>query len=417
MDKNKLKQVILDQQEEFKNSDNLIARDVDLDYFFKGSEIVVISGIRRCGKSSLLKIISNKIKGNKIFINFDDIRLIDFETDNFLDIENIAFEIFKDKSVTYFLDEVQNAKNWERWANNLYSRKLKVFITGSNSNLLSSEISSFLTGRNKVIKLFPFSFKEFLRYYEVDKIKTTEDNNKIFNKFLEYFDKGGFPLIVKNDDVTLSRQYFDDILNKDIINRYQIKNIKEIKDLALYLFSNSGKIYSYSTLKQITNIKSLSTIKNYIDFFKSVFLLYNVELFDYSIKKQKVSSSKIYVSDNSFLKTISFNFSENKGKRLENLVFLHLIRNDKEVYYHHNKKECDFVIKSGLKITCALQVSFTLSDFDTKKREIEGLIDAMNKYKLKTGYILTLEEEGVIKKKDKKIIIKPVWKWMLEDNG
>lgn len=418
MDRNKLRQVIIDQQEEFNKSEELIDRDLNIDYFLKGNEIVIISGIRRCGKSSLLKIISKKIKGNKLFLNFDDIRLTDFTTDNFQDIKAIAHEIFNDKNITYFLDEVQNANNWERWVNNLYSENIKVFVTGSNSKLLSSEISTYLTGRNKIIKLYPFSFREFLRYHNINKTKnlTTAEKNEIFREFLDYFEIGGFPCIIKNNDINLSKQYFEDIFNKDVLNRYQIKQIKEIKDLILYLFSNSGRTYSYSTLKQITKIKSLSTIKNYIDFFKNVFLLYTIEKFDYSLKKQKISSSKVYIADNSFFKTISFNFSENKGKRLENLVFLELIRKGREVYYHFDKKECDFVIKNGLKVTFIIQVSLELDDLRIRKREIDGLMDAMKKYNLKQGHILTLEEEETITKSKKKIFVMPVWKWLLGTN-
>ena len=174
----------------------------------------------------------------------------------------------------------------------------------------------------------------------------------------------------------MSRQYFEDILNKDILNRYRIREIKELKDLILFLFSNVGGIYSYSTLKKVCGIKSLSTIKNYIDYFQNFFLLYKVGKFDYSIKKQKVSSSRIYSGDTSFLKTVAFNFSENTSKRLENLVFLHLIRRYNKIYYHLDKNECDFVVKEKLKITMAIQASLRLDNPATKKREVEGLLDA-----------------------------------------
>ncbi|MFH1053023.1 MAG: ATP-binding protein [Candidatus Woesearchaeota archaeon] len=412
MDKNKLRQVIIDQQELFKKTENLIDRDVGLS--LKGNEITIISGIRRCGKSSLLKLISKNKEGNNLYLNFDDVRLTDFNKDNFEDVQSIAAELFGKEKIIYFLDEIQNINYWERWVNNLHEQDIKVFITGSNSSLLSSEISTYLTGRNKVINLFPFSFKEYLRIknIEVKKEMTSAGISVIFRHFKDYMDTGGFPLVIRNDDLQLSKQYFDDILNKDLLNRYKIKQVKEIKDLLLFLFSNIGRPYSYSTLKQVTGIKSLSTIKNYIDYFRNVFLLYTLERFDYSIKKQKVSSSKPYASDNSFLKTIAFNFTENKGKRLENLVFLQFIRKNKEVYYHLDKKECDFVVKEGLKITQAIQVCLDLSNPETKKREIDGLKNAMSKYRLKQGLILTMEHEEIINAKG--ITIKPVWKWLLE---
>ena len=415
MEKDKLRQVIHDQQELFQQKDDLIDRDIELEKHIKGNEIIIISGIRRCGKSSLLKIISKKLNEKSIYINFDDIRLTDFNVNNFQDIEEIVAEVHSVKTnIIYFLDEVQNVNLWEKWVNNLYAKNIRVFVTGSNSNLLSSEISTFLTGRNKIIKLYPFSFKEFLKFKEInEEYKTTNEKVTITNEFNKYFEIGGFPLIVKNNDLELSKQYFEDILNKDVINRYGIKKIKELKDLIIFLFSSAGKKYSYSTLKSISEIKSLSMIKNYIDYLKNVFLVETITRFDYSIKKQNVSSSKIYVLDNSFLKTIAFNFSENIGQRLENLVFIELLRRNYKIYYHNNKNECDFVIKEGLKITTAIQVTLRL-DTRTKGREIDGLKEAMKDYNLNSGLILTLEQEETFNFENKKIFVKPIWKWLLE---
>jgi len=416
MEKNKLKEVLQDQQSLFDKSDDLIERDISLKDYMKGNEIVIITGIRRCGKSSLLKIISKKLNEKFVYMNFDDIRLTDFKVENFEDIEEIVSEIYGIKTnVIYLLDEIQNVSSWERWVNNLYAKKIKVFVTGSNSSLLSSEISTFLTGRNKVIKLYPFSFREFLLFKKIKtNYQTTNERRAVSQAFNEYFEKGGFPLVIINDDLTLSKQYFEDILNKDIIKRYNIKKVKELKDMILYLFSNVSKTYSYSTLKQVSSIKSLSMINNYIEYLKNVFVASTINKFDYSIKKQKVSSSKFYVLDNSFLKTVAFNFSENAGKRLENLVFIELVRWGNEIYYHAKKNECDFLIKEGLKITKAIQVCLILDNAVTKKREADGLIEAMKEYKLKEGLILTLDKEEELVVEGKKIIIRPVWKWLLE---
>lgn len=419
MEKGKLREVIFDQQKIFENTSELIEREISLDSYLKGNEIVVISGVRRCGKSSLLKIISKKMKEKYVYINFDDIRFSDFAIENFQDIEDVVAEIHGvSVKIVYFLDEIQNIKLWEKWVNNLYTKKVKVFVTGSNSSLLSSEISTYLTGRNKVIKLFPFSFREFLLLKKIKKdYKTAEDRRLIYNAFNEYFEKGGFPLVLINDDIMLSKQYFEDVLNRDIIKRYNIKKIKEFNDLVLYLFSNISKTYSYSALKQISGIKSLSMINNYIEYLRRSFLSDTICKFDYSIKKQRVSSSKFYSMDNSFLKTIAFNFSENSGRRLENLVFIELKRIGMDVYYHLEKKECDFIIKEGLKIIEVVQVCLKLDSTDTKEREINGLIEAMNKFKLKEGLILTMDEERELNMDGKKILIKPVWKWLLENEN
>jgi hypothetical protein len=416
MEKSKLREVLQDQQELFNKTDELIEREISLKDYMKGNEIIIITGIRRCGKSSLLNIISKKIKEKFIYLNFDDIRLTDFKVENFEDIEEIVSEMYGTKiNVIYLLDEVQNMPSWEKWVNNLYAKKIKVFVTGSNSSLLSSEISTFLTGRNKVIKLYPFSFREFLLFKKIKiEYKTTDERRAVSHAFNEYFEKGGFPLIIKNDDLSLSKQYFEDILNKDVVKRHGIKKIKELNDLILYLFSNVCQTYSYSTLKQVSSIKSLSMIKNYIEYLKDVFIASTINKFDFSIKKQKVSSSKFYVLDNSFLKTVAFNFSENAGKRLENLVFIELTRRGANIYYHINKNECDFIIKEGLNIIKAIQVCLNLDNPLTKKREIDGLIEALKEYKLKEGLILTFDKEEVLVLRDKKIIIKPVWKWLLE---
>ena len=422
MEKSVLRQIIIDQQGLFGRKEGIIERDIDYDYYLKSDEIIVISGVRRCGKSTLLRIIADKTEKKPVFISFDDIRLSAFSTSDFEKTEMILTELFGESSgYTLFLDEIQNAKSWERWLNNLYTKGIKVFATGSNAQLLSSEISTYLTGRNKVIRLFPFSFKEYLAFKsdrnpESVRMLTSSDKAEIIRLFREYMVSGGFPVVIKNDDIRISGQYFEDIITKDVIVRYRIRDIKELKDLTLYLVSNIGRIYSYSTLAKVSGLKSLSTIKNYIDHLESVYLLYRVEKFDYSVKKQKVSSSKIYSGDNSFLTTVSFTFSENSGQKLENLVYLHLLRRGCEIYYHLNKKECDFVIKEGIKITEAIQVSVDLSDPDVRKREISGVLEAMDSYSLNSGLILTMEtEEEIIPDENRKIMVIPVWKWMLAD--
>ncbi len=167
MEKRVIRQIILDQKKQFGSTEGLIDRDIDLNDILEGNDIIVISGVRRCGKSSLLKLISRKIKNKFIFINFDDIRFTDFDIGNFTDIEEITSELFGSDSV-YLLDEVQNVPSWQRWVNNLHDRGKKVFVTGSNSNLLSSEISTFLTGRNKVVALSPFNFREMLRFVGIE---------------------------------------------------------------------------------------------------------------------------------------------------------------------------------------------------------------------------------------------------------
>lgn len=409
----------MDQQEFLKRNADLIDRDLDLTPFLEGREIVVISGIRRCGKSSLLRLISDRIDNDPVLINFDDIRFVDFSTGDYQMIEEIVSELIG-KDVTFLLDEVQNVDGWHRWVNNLFERGYKVYVTGSNSNLLSSEISTYLTGRNRVIDLSTFSFREKLKLEEnlpeSSRDLSTVERGAVIKSFMQYLGSGGFPEVLISGDLTLSRLYFNDILIKDIAVRNGIREVKELKDLSLFCITNSTSQLSYSTLRSITGLKSLSTIKNYLEYLRGSYLIDLVHRFSYSIKKQKSVPSKVYAGDIGFLKSVALNFSENRGRRLENFVYTVLKGNYDEIYFHLEKRECDFVIKEGLKIAFAIQVTESLSNPQTRKKEIDGLLDAMRSYGLVRGLIITFDEEDILTEDGLRIDVAPAWKWAL-DNG
>ncbi len=413
MDKQKLRQVLIDQQRQFRNIEGLIHRDIETERLMKGDEAIIISGIRRCGKSSLLRLIANDSKVPAIYLNFDDIRLANFTVENMQDLQDLAVELAKENPA-YFFDEIQNVPQWERWINTLQAQGIKVWLTGSNASLLSSEISTYLTGRNKVLRLAPFSFGECLRMrnIQVPTDRTTGESAHLYTQFLQYLQQGGFPAIVRTDDIELSRQYFEDMLYKDIIARHNIRQEREIKDLLVFLTSNSAKKYSFATLRKVTGISSLSTIRNYIEYAKSAFLLQTIDRFDYSLAKQKISSAKPYPADNSFLNTISFSSSPHTGVRLESLVFQQLRSQSLETYYHQARHECDFVIRQGTRVTQAIQVCADLSDPATRKRELAGLQEAMDRYRLKTGTIITMEQKEDLPASG--IAIVPAWQWLLD---
>ncbi|MDD3175479.1 MAG: DUF4143 domain-containing protein [Candidatus Nanoarchaeia archaeon] len=196
--------------------------------------------------------------------------------------------------------------------------------------------------------------------------------------------------------------------------RYKLSDERSLKELAKYLLSNVGKEFSYNKLKKSLDFGSLNTVKNYISYLENSYLIFSVEKYDNSLKKQLIANKKVYSIDTSFINNVSFKISEDYGRILENVVFIELKRREKEIYYHKDNKECDFVIRDGLNIVEAIQVTKNLSSEETKKREIEGLIEAMNKYKLKNGLILTDDEENEFIIENKKIIVKPIWKWLLE---
>ncbi len=416
MDKDRLKNIMFDQKDVFNNTKHLIRRDINLDKYIASRQIIIISGIRRCGKSSLLYLIKQQMnldEAEYCYFNFDDERMVAGST-ALEEIYSIHLEVYG-KEPVLFLDEIQNVYAWEKFVNRMYEQGIKIFVTGSNANLLSSEISTSLTGRNKIIELFPFSFNEYLRFtgntYIPDRL-TTKSKSLIIKDFNHYLKNGGFPLVVKENDIELINSYFQDIFYRDIISRYSLTQINEIKQIGLYFAANAGKLFSYATLQKISGVKSLSSIKDYLYYYAQSYLFFYLKKFDYSLKKQIMNPKKVYTIDPGFANRIGFNFSENKGRILENIVFLELLRQGKDVYYYSGKNECDFVIKQGMEIVEAIQVSYDIN-VSNEKREYEGLMEAMRVYDLKQGLLLNYGDEKIIQMDTVEIKIIPVWKWIL----
>lgn len=416
MIKDRLKEIMFDQKDVFNSRKHLIRRDIELEKHIATSQVVIISGIRRCGKSSLLFLIKEKMnlkESEYCYFNFDDER-ITADVSILENIYSLHIEVYG-KEPVLFLDEIQNIDNWEKFVNRMYEQGIKVFVTGSNAKLLSSEISTSLTGRNKLFELYPFSFSEYLRFignnYNLNRI-TPKSKSLLLKDFNNYFETGGFPLVVKEDDTELINAYFQDILYRDIISRYRLTQVNEIKQIGLYFASNIGKLFSYSTLQEISGVKSLSSIKDYLYYYEQSYLYFYLKKFDYSVKKQIMNPKKVYTIDPAFAHRLGFNFSENKGRILENIVYLELLRRGKEVYYHSGKKECDFVVKEGLNIVEAIQVVYQVN-VNSHEREYQGLQEAMHTYNLKEGLVLNYNSEQSFIPNNVGMKVIPVWKWLL----
>lgn len=417
MEKEEIKNIILNQNEKLNIGESFIRREVleKIKEFNNSNLIIILTGLRRVGKSTILNIIKDESKNNNFYTNFDDFRLIKFNLDDFQKLNEIFLE-YKNLN-EFFFDEIQNIEFWERYVRTLHDENNKLYITGSNASMLSTELGTHLTGRNIAIVVYPFSFREFLVFknysFKKDDLFLTSKKVEILKLFNKYLKIGGIPEYLKNQKNDYLKFIYEDIINRDIVSRYSITNVKSLKDLIYYLVSNIGKEFSYNKLTSIIGVKNSTTVKEYIDYFQNSYLVFTLNKFDYSIKKQLINPKKIYVIDNGLANAISFKFSEDIGRLLENLVFIELKRRGKEIYYHKEKKECDFVIKKGLEIIEVIQVTKTLDDVNTKKREIEGLIDACKTYKLKKGLILTQDEEGEETTDGIKIKIIPIYKWLL----
>ncbi len=379
--------------------------------------IKVIIGPRRAGKSFFAIHFLNK-QGKFGYVNFDDEKLT--EVDNYDEIITAMNSIYGSPNFVLF-DEIQNLPKWELFANRLQRQGYNLVITGSNSNLLSRELSTHLTGRHLLTNIFPFSFKEYLKF-EAKELTTTETKEKLS----QYLFNGGYPEILsKNVEL---KEYlsnlFNSILYKDIVKRYKIRNSKQIEDLALYLISNIANEYSYNSLTKIGKIKSSHTIEKYLNYLEESFILFSLNRFSYKVKEQLSSNKKIYCIDNGFIQAKAFKLSPDLGKLYENLVACKLKKEEVEgnlkFYYWKNQQqeEVDFVVKEGIKVKQLIQVCFSIKELETKNREIRALIKAGKELKCNNLLIITEDTEKEEKAEwfGDKATVKfiPLWKWLLE---
>lgn len=414
MDRALLKSVIFDQKR-LKWSKYFLERSLSAS-LITSKEVLVISGIRRCGKSTLLQQIRNQLAENDFYLNFDDERLIQFSVEDFTELHEVFIELFGVQNTFYF-DEIQNVAGWERFVRRLFDSGYKVFITGSNAVMLSKELGTHLTGRYLSLELYPFSFREFLAFKKIrageKEIYSTENRAEITRQFHEYATTGGFPHHIQNLNADYLKSLYESILYRDIMVRNNLTNEREILELVYYLASNISRLSSYNSLAKTIGISNASTIKNYLTFFQNSYLIFHVNKFDFSVKKQIQNPKKIYLIDQALINMLGFGFSENRGRLLENLVFLELKRRGKIIFYHRQKKECDFVLREGAQIKHAIQVSASLTEKKTLQRELEGLAEALEIHKLTQGLIITENEEKTLEYAGKKIEVKPAWKWFL----
>ena len=429
MEKRKLKELIIAHTNSVLKKHNLLLRQIpNLSTLIEKKEVLVISGVRRCGKSSLMRIIVHELihqkevpVANVLYLNFEDERLVEFTYRDFETLYESYLELNNPKGKKYlFFDEIQNIPYWEKWINRLYEfEEVKIFVTGSSATLLSGEIATALTGRNIRLSLYPFSFKELLTTSNIAHDPRSLYEREIRVLIKRHFDTfeeiGGFPEAALTNDTTILQHYFNDILYRDILTRHSIKNIKQIKELALYLATNIGNLCSYRNLASMISAKSTNTIKYFMEYLENAYLFFRVNLFDYSLKKQIYNPSKIYCVDTALARSISFKFSLDTGRIYENIVFIELLRQGKEVYYWkspHNY-EIDFVVKKGTKITELIQVCADISEKKTHAREIRGILEAASEFNLKKALIITRDFAGKTIEDKMEITFLPIWKWLI----
>jgi uncharacterized protein len=361
---------------------------------------LIITGIRRSGKTTLLHQLLATQQVDTFFLNFEDTRFVGFETDDYTRLLTV---IQQSGSKILFFDEIQFLPNWELFIRQLLDDDYQVIVTGSNATLLSKELGTKLTGRHLSRELLPFSYKEFLTFFELQNSVSALES---------YMQKGGFPEYLKNDNGAILNQLLDDIINRDIIVRYSVKDAISLKRLAVYLISNIGKPVAGNKLKELFAIKSTTTILEYFSYLENTYVVQFVQKFSFSLKTQIRNPKKVYVIDLGLFSQNSIVFSDENGRSLENLVYLHLRRNYREIYYFNEKKECDFVVMKNGQIVQLIQVCYLLSS-ENLDREISGLVEAMDFFGIQQGTIVSYNQSEVLKKEGRTITVKPAWEFMM----
>ena len=383
--------------------------------YLDANVIKLITGPRRAGKSVYaLQILSGK---NYAYLNFDDTQLLGaFNEDA---VMQALAEVYPGYDYL-LLDEVQNLDSWDAWVSKLYRRGVNLVITGSNANLLSSEMSTLLTGRYVEIEILPFSMKETLEYKEAPiDAELPDEKAKLFIEMDDYLKKGGYPEIVKNRDIEQAylSALFDSIILKDVAQRHKIRKITELYDLADYLISNYSNPLSYNEIADELSLGSVTTVKKFCGYLAEPYLFFYLPRYNNKLKEMKKAPRKVYVIDNGFIYTRSFELSSNNGRQLENMVFIELLRRgydlEKSLFYYRtsNDKEVDFVTRDGRKVTSLIQVSYNISKAKTREREMDALVKASEELKCDNLLLITWDQKDSVEYKGKHIRIVSLVEW------
>lgn len=392
--------------------------------------IISVTGVRRCGKTYLLhetikRIVSGGVpKKNILYINFEDERLDLGKQD--LDLILQAYQELYPKNdpgkCYFFFDEIQNIEGWQKFIRRIFDTiSRNIYITGSNSKLLSTEIATELRGRTLNYILYPLDFEEYLRFTGSEtEYVSTRQKISILDSFRSFMMFGGFPELVNLDEtlkIKKLQDYFNTIIYRDLIERYNISNPSVLKFFLKKILSQVTKPVSinkiYNDLRSMGYKISNNVLYEYADYIQTSFTCVLINRFEYSEIRQAKSEKKAYAIDNGILTAIDYSFTGNYGRLLENLIALEILKSGNELMYFRDKQECDFIYREK-KGMFPVQVSYTLNDPDTKEREMKGLLCACKELRVEKGTIVTFEEEGKYITDNISIAVIPAYKFILE---
>lgn len=403
-----------------RKSETLIQRDIhqiSKNLLTSDNRILVITGMRRVGKSTLLQQLMQDLP-DYCYLNAEDERLIHFKAEDFNQLNESIIEVYGDSNF-YFFDEIQNIKNFEIIVRRLQDAGKKIILTGSNSSLLSRELGTRLTGRYIQIELFPFSFNEFLRYKQQKIAKEDfylpEKKVQLKQFFKEWLESGGMPEYLNYKDISYLRTLFDNIIYRDIIARYNIRKHTTLKELVHLLANNLTLPVTYNSLKNKVGLSNADTVKEYINYLCNSYMFFELKKYSTSYAKQLLNPKKIYLIDNAFHNMITLVKPENVGRKLENIMHLYYRANNYELYYFSEGQECDFVAVDSQGKILLTQVCWELNSSNIE-RETKGLAAAMDFFQTQKGTIITFDQKDEFETEGKKINVLPVWKFLLNTN-
>ncbi|HRZ43357.1 MAG TPA: ATP-binding protein [Bacteroidales bacterium] len=386
------------------------------------SELIkLISGPRRAGKSVMA---INMLKDQEFaYLNFDDDQLLSAFNED--EVISGLKEVYGNYHYL-LLDEIQNLNGWEIWVNKLARRGTNLVITGSNARLLSRELATSLTGRYTEIKVWPFSFREMLHYnsksMESETANTPSDQGVMLHALNQYLTHGGFPEVVRNPEMRNGylSTLFDSLILKDILKRFQVRQTKQLYDLASWMITNYTNPFTYNQLKNDLQFNSVATVQKFCGYLTEAFLQISLPAYATKQKLHQRKPQKVYVIDNGYVGARSFEQSPNLGHLLENMILVELMRRGNqpgfELFYHRtkNNKEIDFLVRQGHLMYQLIQVCFDLSSLKTRKRELSALTEASVELRTNNLLIITWNHEEIIPVQDTTIRVIPAWKWLLE---
>ncbi|MCX8079755.1 MAG: ATP-binding protein [Bacteroidia bacterium] len=396
-----LEKALSDQKQRWQHSDrHSTSREFLSRFKPHPSHVEVISGVRRCGKSTLMRQLLRRHFASSVFFNFEDSRVFGFEAADFQKLDGLIRPYPK----AVFFDEIQNIDKWEIYVRQLHEEGVKVFVTGSNASLLSRELGTRLTGRYLRHEVFPFSYTEFLSFRKI------KDSKQALQEYLTH---GGFPEYLMSGNPEVLQLLLKDIVLRDIAVRHQIRSTKTLMDITLFLVSNIGKECTFNSIRKHFGLGSANTASDFLYWLEDSYLLFFLPRFSYKTKNISVNPRKVYVVDNGLAVANSLSFSDDYGRLLENMVFLHLRKKYPHLYYFRENKECDFVVTDGKKCRLLVQACMEVNA-DNKKRETEGLLEAMDYFNMKEGFIITLWQKDILRSDGRIIHIMPLREFLLK---